>query len=175
MSGSSRLNKALWTNLTRLKLLTKPDAAIKFVLEKSPFNEDDDEEPLPLERDEYCIVGRIYPNSDIYKEGAYRIQLKLTSKYPSEPPEVRFLTPIYHPNVHPNGTFCSHLLSNASRWKLNRETTLEDLMKLIARLLDEPDADYAISYDRSEEYLKNREEFKNKAMEMAKKHALPRN
>ena len=103
MSGSSRLNKALWTNLTRLKLLTKPDATIKFVLEKSPFNEDDDEEPLPLERDEYCIVGRIYPNSEIYKEGAYRIQLKLTPKYPSEPPEVRFLTPIYHPNVHRDG------------------------------------------------------------------------
>ena len=46
------------------------------------------------------------------------------------------------------GTFCSHLLSNASRWKQNRETTLEDLMKLIAKLLDEPDLDYAISYGK---------------------------
>ena len=102
MTDASRLNKPLWTNITRLKLLTKPDAPVKFILEKSPFD-DAEEEKAAVARDEYVVVGRILPESAIYKESAFRIEIKLTSKYPEEAPDVRFLTPVYHPNVETDG------------------------------------------------------------------------
>ncbi|UJR31840.1 hypothetical protein I4U23_019317 [Adineta vaga] len=177
MTDTRRLNKALWTNMTRLKLLTKPDAHVKFILEKSPFDDDDndDDNQAFIEKDEYLIIGRIYPNSNIYKEGSYRIELKLTSKYPIEPPEVRFLTRIYHPNVDQNGIFCYHLLSNSSRWKLNRETTLVELIRSIVKHLDEPDPDYAVTLEIGKEYMNNRAEFNRKALETMKKYSLPRN
>ena len=89
MAVTSRLNKSLWTNITRLKLLTKPDAPVRFLLEKSPFD-DEDEERSAAEKDEYVVVGRILPESNIYKESAFQIEMKLTSKYPQEAPAVRF-------------------------------------------------------------------------------------
>jgi ubiquitin-protein ligase len=102
MADTNRLNKALWTNITRLKLLAKSGETVPFILEKHPFD-DEEEEKAAAARNEYVIIGRILPESEIYKESAFRIEMKLTLQYPQEPPEVRFLTPVYHPNVEPNG------------------------------------------------------------------------
>jgi hypothetical protein len=38
MTDTSKLNKALWTNITKLKLLNKEDGSIRFLLDKSPFD-----------------------------------------------------------------------------------------------------------------------------------------
>ncbi len=102
MGDGSRLNKALWTNITRLKLFVKGDEYAKFILEKHPFD-DEEEEKAAAARDEYVVIGLVLPQSGIYKESVLRIEMKLTSKYPQEPPEVRFLSPVYHPNVELNG------------------------------------------------------------------------
>jgi ubiquitin-protein ligase len=102
MTNSSKLNKALWTNITKLKLLNKQDVSVRFVLDKSPFDENDNDE-IVTEQGVYVIIGRIFPKSDIFKESTIQIEMKLTSSYPFEPPEVRLLTPIYHPNVDKDG------------------------------------------------------------------------
>jgi ubiquitin-protein ligase len=101
MTDTSKLNKALWTNITKLKLLNKEDGSIRFLLDKSPFDENDNEKST--QKNIYVIIGRILPNSDIFKEKAIQIEMKLTQNYPLEPPEVRLLTPIYHPNVDKDG------------------------------------------------------------------------
>jgi ubiquitin-protein ligase len=99
--AESQLNKALYTNMTRLQLCNTPDAPCRFRLEKSPFPDDDDDDAMAIapKTDTYFIIGRIYPNSEIFNQGAFQIEMKLTKNFPMEPPEVRFLTPIYHPNV----------------------------------------------------------------------------
>jgi len=96
--AQTKLTKTLYTEITKLKLCNKDDALVRFLLDKSPFDINDDAKP-----DENIIIGRILPKSDIYKEGAYQIEIKLTSTYPINPPEVRFRTPIYHPNVGKDG------------------------------------------------------------------------
>lgn len=37
-------------------------------------------------------------------------QLNLSSSYPFEPPNIRFLTPIYHPNIDNSGRICHDAL-----------------------------------------------------------------
>ncbi len=105
MSGS-KLNKELYTEVNKLKNLnihTQP----KFILDQSPFPDDDDDQgagaAAATNSKEIVIVGRILPDSEIYNQGAYSIEMKLTPNYPFDPPEVRFLTKIYHPNVSEEG------------------------------------------------------------------------
>jgi ubiquitin-protein ligase len=103
----SKLNKELYTEINRLKLLTEPDAPVRYLLIKSPFpdieDEDEDETNATVTSKEIIITGRIFPDSEIFKEGSYKIEMKLPSCFPIDPPEVRFLTPIYHPNVYKDG------------------------------------------------------------------------
>ena len=37
-------------------------------------------------------------------------------KYPFEPPKLRFLTPVYHPNIALNGRICLNLLNDKAEW-----------------------------------------------------------
>jgi ubiquitin-protein ligase len=117
MTETSRLNKALWNNITRLKLLTKSDAPVKFILDHSPFD-NEDEEKSAIDRDEYVVIGRIFPTSEIYREGTFQIEIKLTSRYPAESPEVRFLTPVYHPNIENDGKLINNMKEPEFRKKV---------------------------------------------------------
>jgi hypothetical protein len=64
--ATTQLNKKLYTEITRLKLLNKSDSRPRFILEQSPFNEDDDDDDD--DRNDVVIVGRIFPNSEIYNQ-----------------------------------------------------------------------------------------------------------
>ena len=77
------------------------NSPVKFIVEKSPF----DSEETPEPKAEYSIIGRILPNSEIYNESAFQIELKVYAEYPFHSPQVRILTPIYHPNVEEHGEF----------------------------------------------------------------------
>lgn len=88
--------------MTRLKLYAKGDEHAKFLLDKNPFD-DVDEEKAAAERNEYIITGQVFPQTGIYKETGFEIEMKLTSQYPDQPPTVRIITPVYHPNIEDNG------------------------------------------------------------------------
>ncbi|CAF4604643.1 unnamed protein product, partial [Rotaria sp. Silwood2] len=105
-------------------------------------------------------------------EGSFQIEMKLTSNYPFDPPEVRFLTPIYHPNVGQDGKFCHALLKKTYEYK--NTTSLADVVKAVIEHIDKPDIDSSLSVELGREYMDNRTEFNRKALEFVKKHALPR-
>jgi ubiquitin-protein ligase len=96
--AQSKRNQQLKNQIDELKLLAP---SVIFNLDKTTFNE----EEMNVELKEHVIIGRIFPNSDIFKEGAYEIEINLPLVYPLYPPKVRFLTPIYHPNVDQDGMY----------------------------------------------------------------------
>ncbi|UJR14871.1 hypothetical protein I4U23_001856 [Adineta vaga] len=106
--AESKLNKVLYTQITDLKLCNKKEPPMRFILEQSPFNDDDEDDDCKPSTasttdKEYSVIGRIFPISEIFKEASYKIEMKLSKTYPVTPPDVRFLTPIYHPNVAKDG------------------------------------------------------------------------
>ena len=60
----------------------------------------------------YFNVVIFGPTSSPYEGGSFRLELFLPSGYPLEPPKVRFLTKIYHPNVDKLGRICLDILKD---------------------------------------------------------------
>lgn len=70
MGDTSRLNKGLWTNITRLKLYAQGDATGHFILEQNPFD-DAEEEKAAAAIEEYIVSGRVFPKTGLYKETGF--------------------------------------------------------------------------------------------------------
>ncbi|CAF3022327.1 unnamed protein product [Rotaria sp. Silwood2] len=118
------------------------------------------------------ILGRILPNSQIYNQAAFQIEIKLIIPYPFKPPEVRFITPIYHPNVSDDGKISINILNVGDSF--SPKTSLVDIVKAIVNLIDNPDLSNVLQTNIAAEYSQNRAEFDRKALEMVTKHGLPR-
>ena len=46
------------------------------------------------------------PEDSPYEGGTFELDLSLPTTYPFEPPRLRFITPIYHPNIDNTGRIC---------------------------------------------------------------------
>lgn len=46
------------------------------------------------------------PEDSPYTAGIFKVSLQVPPRYPFEPPRVRFITPIYHPNIDSDGRIC---------------------------------------------------------------------
>lgn len=51
-----------------------------------------------------------------YNLKAFNLRINFPREYPLRPPTVTFTTPIYHPNVGPEGRVCLPIISN-QHWK----------------------------------------------------------
>jgi ubiquitin-protein ligase len=99
---------------------------------------------------------KILPQSDPYRAGVFKIELNFPGishliiffaafntstrpfqvEYPFRPPVLRFITPIYHPNVDDKGNVCLTLI-NTDNWK--PATKILPIVKALVKLIDEPD------------------------------------
>ena len=60
-----------------------------------------------------CEAMIIGPDDTEWESGVFRLLLEFSDKYPSEPPQVRFLTTMFHPNIYANGNICLDILGKA--------------------------------------------------------------
>ncbi len=139
-------NKRLITEVTKLKALsTNTDSSsVKFLLDKSPIDDQSGGSRGGAGNSaQNIILGRILPISNNYNQAAYQIEIKLPAEFPFKPPEVRFVTPIYHPNVDEQGKICVDLLNSSETWKPT--TPLVDVVKAVVELIDNPKIDHALN------------------------------
>ena len=60
-----------------------------------------------LDRLEARIIG---PEDTPYMSGVFKLEISVPEQYPIQPPNVRFVTKIYHPNIDGEGRICLDLL-----------------------------------------------------------------
>ncbi|KAG8762314.1 hypothetical protein FRC11_009903 [Ceratobasidium sp. 423] len=56
---------------------------------------------------EIMIIG---PPDTLYEGGFFKARLTFPDNFPLLPPEMRFITPMWHPNIYPDGRVCISIL-----------------------------------------------------------------
>ncbi|KAF8514745.1 E2 ubiquitin-conjugating enzyme [Gautieria morchelliformis] len=97
----------------------------------------------------------ITPDEGMYRGGAFQFSFVINTNYPHEPPKVKCIPKIYHPNVDLEGNVCLNILREDWKPVLNLNSVMVGLQYLFL----EPNADDPLNKEAAEDLRRNRETF----------------
>lgn len=107
------------------------------------------------------LVGLIKgPESSPYDGGIFKVDIEITPSYPFEPPKMRFITKVWHPNVSSqNGAICLDILKD--QW--SPALTLKTALLSVQALLSSPEPDDPQDAVVAKQYINEQETFRSTA------------
>lgn len=109
------------------------------------------------------------PAETPYEGGVFKLELFLPQEYPMEPPRVRFLTKIYHPNIDRVGRICLDVLQK--NWSCAQQ--MRTILLSIQALLASPNPFDPLANDVAQEWRENEARALETAREWTAKYAKP--
>uniref|UniRef100_A0A671L932 Ubiquitin-conjugating enzyme E2 T n=1 Tax=Sinocyclocheilus anshuiensis TaxID=1608454 RepID=A0A671L932_9TELE len=95
--------------------------------------------------------------------------------YPFEPPKMRFLTPIYHPNIDNAGRICLDALKLPPKGAWRPSLNISTMLTSIQLLMAESNPDDPLMADISLEFKYNKPLYLEKAKKWTAEHAIQKN
>lgn len=127
-------------------------------------------------------LGLIVVNPDsLYYGGYFKASMTFPKDYPYKPPDFRFIKPLWHPNVYPDGRLCISILHAPGEDIMSGETAgerwspaqrVESVLISILSLLDDSETSSPANVDASVQFRKDPTAFKRRVkedVEMSKK------
>lgn len=120
-------------------------------------------EVYPDENDIFVWKATITGGKDTYYEGLkFDLIINIIDSYPKNPPIVKFITSVYHPNIDiKTGGIC--LTTLGSGW--SPALTIVKLLVSIQSLLAEPNSDHGLNPGACSLYLKDKDKFKKTVLD----------
>ncbi|XP_075545851.1 ubiquitin-conjugating enzyme E2-17 kDa-like [Dermacentor variabilis] len=111
------------------------------------------------------IVG---PDDSPFEKGVFKLKIRFPEDYPFKPPEVKFNTRIYHPNINNNGYICLDILK--SHWcpSLTIATVLMSIMVLMC----DPNPDDPLVPEVANVYKTDKDAYNAIAKEWTRRYAM---
>lgn len=98
---------------------------------------------------------QLRPDEGLYKDGRFRFSFAINANFPHEPPKVKCLDKIYHPNIDLEGNVCLNILRED--WK--PVLTLNSVMIGIQYLFVEPNPSDPLNKDAATSLVRDRQRF----------------
>ncbi|CCF56902.1 hypothetical protein KAFR_0B06060 [Kazachstania africana CBS 2517] len=122
-----------------------------------------------IESDIHHLKGSfIGPPGTPYENGAFVVDIEVPMEYPFKPPQMKFDTKVYHPNISSvTGAICLDILKNA--W--SPVITLKSALISLQALLQSPEPNDPQDAEVAQHYLRDRESFNKTAALWTKLYA----
>ncbi|KNC75113.1 NEDD8-conjugating enzyme UBC12 [Sphaeroforma arctica JP610] len=85
---------------------------------------------FPNKNDLQQFTIEVLPDEGMYTRGSFKFQFIIPDSYPFEPPKVKCLAKIYHPNIDLQGNICLNILREDWKPVLNVNAVLHGLLFL---------------------------------------------
>ncbi|KAI9208638.1 putative ubiquitin-conjugating enzyme e2-16 kda [Polychytrium aggregatum] len=108
------------------------------------------------------------PRKSPYSGGIFRLKIEFPQEFPFKPPQVKFITKTYHPNIDDDGSVCIALLKS-DVWK--PASRVSDILLSLHLILETPNPDDALQGTIAEQYKTDFSKFEKTAKEWTKKYA----
>lgn len=108
------------------------------------------------------------PSGTPYEGGTFKLELFLPEDYPMTAPKLRFLTPVYHPNIDRLGRICLDVLKDHWSPAMQIRTILLSVQALLAA----PNPDDPLANDVANIWKENQPEALKTATEWTQKYAV---
>ncbi|GAM28708.1 hypothetical protein SAMD00019534_118840 [Acytostelium subglobosum LB1] len=119
---------------------------------------------------EATIIG---PEQTPFHKGIFYLDIIMPMRYPFEPPKVRFITPIYHPNVDSHGRICLNILNMPPKGGWAPALNLSTVLSSIRLLMSEPNPLDPLVREITDVFLNNHQQYILTATQWTEKHATP--
>ena len=74
------------------------------------------------------------PSETVFEDGTFKLVLQFTEEYPNKPPQVKFQSKMFHPNIYADGGICLDILQN--KWSPTYDVSA--ILTSIQSLLSDP-------------------------------------
>ncbi|XP_020572135.1 probable ubiquitin-conjugating enzyme E2 37 isoform X2 [Phalaenopsis equestris] len=163
MAQAARLNLRMQKEIKLL--VVDPPPGVSF-----PFLSEMDSSLSSLSTIEARLRG---PEGTVYSEGLFTLKIQIPERYPFQPPNVTFVTPIYHPNIDNGGRICLDILNLPPKGAWQPSLNISTVMMSIGLLLSEPNPDDGLMAEASREFKYNKKVFDEKARDWTRRYANP--
>ena len=123
-----------------------------------------------------CFTG---PEDTIYEGGFFKAILTFPDDFPQNPPEMKFITEMWHPNIYKDGRVCISILHSPGVDRFNEQESAEErwrpvlgveqILVSVVSMLNEPNCDSPANIDASVQFRDHLEDYKKKVRQLVLK------
>ncbi|KAG9297227.1 hypothetical protein G9A89_003523 [Geosiphon pyriformis] len=126
---------------------------------------------------EIMIMG---PQDTLYEGGFFKARLSFPQDYPLMPPQLKFLTEMWHPNVYPDGEVCISILHPPGEDKYGYEDagerwlpvhTVETILLSVISMLSTPNDESPANIEAAKEWRDSYPAFKKRVQRLVRQSA----
>eukprot|EP01083_Nonionella_stella_P141813 437626_1 len=116
-----------------------------------------------------CIAG---PADSPYEGGNFKLDVRIPDRYPFQPPNVRFVTVIYHPNIDDGGRICLDTLKMPPKGAWTPSLNIVTVLTMIQQLMAYPNPDDGLVAHITNQYKIDKASFLIDAKNITEKYAM---